>query len=476
MNINQTKISPDIFKAYDIRGIVDETLTPDTVRLIGLAIGSEVRAQGLSDILIARDGRLSGPVLSEALKQGLLETGCHVWDLGRVPTPLLYFATNILPIKSGVMLTGSHNPKNYNGLKIIINTETLSEKKIMDLYIRINTDNFYRDSLKTAEYSQQYYENYIIQEYIKMISHNIMLNKKNKKLKIVIDSGNGIAGAVAPQLYRALGCEVIELYCDVDGDFPNHHPDPSVPENLNDLIKAVKKHKADAGFAFDGDGDRLGLVTNTGDIIWPDRQMMLYSKDVLTHYPFGTIVFDVKCSRHLATEITKYNGKPLMSRTGHSLIKHTMQQEGAVLAGEMSGHIFFKDRWFGFDDGMYTGARVADILSHDNQSRSLSEIFQDFPDSYCTPELKLEIQPHQKEILIEALKQAEIFHQHNITLITLDGVRVECEDSWGLMRASNTTPHLVFRFEADAPEALNNIKHLFKQVLIKADPTLNLPF
>ncbi|HEV2614804.1 MAG TPA: phosphomannomutase/phosphoglucomutase [Gammaproteobacteria bacterium] len=455
-------VSSDIFRAYDIRGIVDETLTPETVYLIGKAIGSEAREQHETKVVIARDGRLSGPVLSEALRKGLLDSGCDVIDIADVPTPLLYFATNVLDSRSGVMLTGSHNPKNYNGLKIVIAGQTLSEDKIQDLYKRIQSKNFTKGVGKYTQYN-------IMDDYIKHISKTIHITKK---LKIVVDAGNGIAGKVAPLLYKKLNCDVIEIFCEVDGNFPNHHPDPAVPANLQDLISKVKEHHADIGLAFDGDGDRVGVITNEGEIIWPDRQLMVFAKDVLSRHPHAKIIYDVKCTKHLHTEIKKYHGVPIMFKTGHSLIKNKMREEGALLAGEMSGHIFFKERWFGFDDGLYAAARLLEILS--NTSDTSSELFKKFPNSFSTPELKILVTPDQRQKLIDGLRASEKFKTAKI--IDIDGVRIEFEHSWGLMRGSNTTPHLVLRFEADNQENLDNIQHIFHEALLTLDNTLKLPF
>jgi len=458
-------VSREIFRAYDIRGIVDETLTPDVVYEIARAIGSEAQSQGQQKkqkIIIARDGRLSGASLSEALKKGLLATGCDVIDIGKVPTPLLYFATNILGVQSGVMLTGSHNPKNYNGLKMVIAGNTLSEEKIQNLYQRIISKNILSGQ---GNYSQ---EN-IIEKYITRITQDIKLSKK---LKIIVDAGNGIAGSVAPALYRALGCEITELFCEVDGNFPNHHPDPGDPHNLEDLIHEVQKQKADVGLAFDGDGDRLGVVTNQGEVIWPDRQLMLYAKDVLSRNPHAKIIFDVKCTAHLTPFIEKCGGIPIMGKTGHSLIKQKMKEENALLAGEMSGHVFFKERWYGFDDGLYTGARLLEILSQ--EARTSSEVFHDFPDSINTPELKLSVNNDQREKLLENLRQSTLFR--DAKLVMLDGVRVEFENGFGLMRGSNTTPHLTFRFEGKDKATLEFIQDKFRQALLNIDATLRLPF
>ena len=455
-------VSPDIFRAYDIRGIVDETLTSETVYLIGKAIGSEAREQHETKVIIARDGRISGPSLSDALKKGLLDSGCDVIDIADVPTPLLYFATNVLDSQSGVMLTGSHNPKNYNGLKIVIAGQTLSEERIQDLYKRIQSKNFTKGTGKYTQYN-------IMADYIKHISKTINITKK---LKIVVDAGNGIAGKVAPELYRKLNCEVVEIFCDVDGNFPNHHPDPAVPENLKDLIDAVKKHQADIGFAFDGDGDRVGVITNEGEIIWPDRQLMVFAKDVLSRHPHAKIIYDVKCTKHLNAEIKKYHGVPIMFKTGHSLIKNKMREEGALLAGEMSGHIFFKERWFGFDDGLYAGARLLEILSQ--ESGTSADLFRKFPNSFSTPELKIVVTMDQRQRLIKGLKNSEKFKDAHI--IEIDGVRIEFKHGWGLMRGSNTTPHLVLRFEADDQPNLDNIIKMFHDELLYLDNSLKLPF
>lgn len=455
-------ISPSIFRAYDIRGIVNETLTPDGVHAIGQAIGTEAQKRGQKQVVIARDGRLSGPVLSLALKEGLLNSGCDVIDIGAVPTSVLYFATHTLHTQSGVMLTGSHNPPDYNGLKIVIAGETLAEETIQALYQTIIDGTF--------SHGRGQYETYdIVPEYMRTITQDIQMARP---LRVVIDSGNGIAGGVAPALFLALGCDVIELFCEVDGYFPNHHPDPSQVENLQDLIKTVKEYQADIGLAFDGDGDRLGVVTDKGEIIWPDRQMILYARDVLSRNPGATILYDVKCSRHLGAAIAQQGGEPLMWKTGHSLVKAKMRETGALLAGEMSGHIFFKERWFGFDDGLYTAARLLEILAAD--SRSTSEVFQELPDSVNTPELKLAIDDHRKFDFILQLQQQAQFPEATISLI--DGLRVDFNDGWGLVRPSNTTPCLVLRFEADTSSGLARIQSLFREQLLAIDDQLDLPF
>lgn len=455
-------ITPTIFRAYDIRGTVEDQLTPNAVYTLGIAIGSEAQAKNENTVIIARDGRLSGSALLNALAKGLQSSGCNVIDIGAVPTPLLYFATHTLSARSGVMLTGSHNPPNYNGLKIVIAGETLADERIQGLYQRIKQHQF---ATGDGKYEQQN----IIPAYIEHIAKDIQLKRP---LKIVIDAGNGIAGSVAPQLFRQLGCDVIELFCEVDGHFPNHHPDPSVVENLQDLIKTVKEKQADIGLAFDGDADRLGVVTNQGDVIWPDRQLMLYAIDVLSRNSGATIIYDIKSTYHLETVIQQHKGKPLMWKTGHSLIKAKMRETGALLAGEMSGHTFFKERWYGFDDGLYTAARLLEILSADK--RSAYEIFADIPDSVNTPELKVAIAEEEKFTFIEQFQQNAIFE--NAKISTIDGLRADFDDGWGLVRASNTTPYLILRFEAVDESSLKKVKRLFRHELLKLNKQLDLPF
>ena len=455
-------VDPTIFRAYDIRGIVDETLTPDAVYTIARAFASEAIAKNIRHLIIARDGRLSGEYLSQALAQGLVDGGCDVTNIGAVPTPVLYFATHELKTGSGIMLTGSHNPANYNGLKMMLGGETLSEDTIQQLLHRIQRNDFSEGygALKNID---------ITQDYIKRISTDARVKKP---LKIVVDAGNGITGNIAPMLYRALGCEVIELFCEVDGNFPNHHPDPSKPKNLKDIIAAVKKENADIGFAFDGDGDRLGVITNYGDIIAPDRQLMLYAIDVLSRHPDAQIIFDVKCSRLLGKVIREHGGKPLMWKTGHSLIKQKMKELNVPLAGEMSGHIFFKERWYGFDDALYTGARLLEILS--NQQEDAHDLFGKLPAAISTPEINVDMADDKKFQFVEALvKQA---HFQDAEIFTLDGLRVEFSDGWGLVRCSNTTPCLVLRFEADNENALDRIKNEIKQAMLNIDAGLILDF
>lgn len=451
-----------IFRAYDIRGIVGETLTPDIIYEIGLAIGSEARHQQQTAITVGRDGRLSGTELVEPLIEALMATGMHVIDLGQIPTPALYFSTYFLGTHSGVMLTGSHNPANYNGLKIMLNKKTLMSESITGLYQRIQDRAFYFKQGTTEKAS-------IAEAYLNQIKATITLKRP---LKIVVDAGNGIAGNIATSLFEALGCEVIPLFCEVDGNFPNHEPDPSELKNLETLIQTVLAEKADVGFAFDGDGDRLGLVTNQGKVIWPDRQLMCFAEALLTKNPGATIVFDVKCSRNLEKLILEKGGIPILSKTGHSLIKSKMLEKNALLAGEMSGHIFFNDDWYGFDDGIYAAARFLEILSA--QSCSCDAFFERFPDSVNTAELKLAINETEKFSFIEKLIAHAKFEGGHLNL--LDGIRVEFSDGWGLIRPSNTSPYLVFRFEANTHPILLKIQSLFRQQLLTLNPHLELPF
>ena len=445
-------ISSSIFKAYDIRGIVEKELTLEVVKLIGMAIGSESIAQGERGIVVGRDGRLTGPMLSESLISGLIESGCHVVDIGMVPTPLVYFATYTKGASSGVMVTGSHNPPEYNGFKIMIAGETLAADKIQNLYSRIVNQEFSSGSGSSTSIN-------IDQDYMDTIKSDIVLERE---LNIVVDCGNGIAGNIAPKLFESLGAKVTKLFCLVDGRFPNHHPDPSNPENLEDLIKEVVDTGADLGLAFDGDGDRLGLVDNNGNVVWADRQMILYSRDVLSRKPGAKIIFDVKCSSLLPEDIAKHGGEPIMSRTGHSFIKNKLMETDAELGGEMSGHIFFKDRWYGFDDALYTAARLLEIISKNN--KTCAKIFAELPSGVSTPEINIHFDEQgQQYDAMEALSNSVNFPGSEIN--TLDGVRVDYENCWGLVRASNTTPCLVLRFEGRDKEALNSIKSQFKDWL-----------
>ncbi|MBI3343756.1 MAG: phosphomannomutase/phosphoglucomutase [Gammaproteobacteria bacterium] len=455
-------IPENIFKAYDIRGIVGKTLTAGIVREIGRAIGSEAIARKQNTVAVGRDGRLSGPEFAQALSDGLRAAGVNVIDIGMVPTPVLYFATHHLETGSGVAITGSHNPPDYNGIKIMLGGKTLSGEAISALRTRI-----VEGELSSGAGEWQAVD--VAPDYIARVTSDVRLARP---LKIVVDCGNGVPGMLAPRVLRELGCEVSELFCEVDGHFPNHHPDPSQPENLEDLIRAVKAQRADLGLAFDGDGDRLGVVTAEGVIIWPDRQMMLYAKDVLSRNPGATVIYDVKCTRNLATVIAQHGGEPLMWKTGHSLIKAKMRETGALLAGEMSGHIFFKERWYGFDDGLYTAARLLEILSHD--ARAPSAVFAELPETVNTPELKLEMKEGEHFKLMERLQKSAHFPGAKLT--TLDGVRADFTDGWGLARPSNTTPTVVIRFEAENKEALARIQKQFRDLILSLDPTLTLPF
>ncbi len=455
-------INPQIFRAYDIRGVVGETLDEDVVYSIAKSIGTEALAKQQQRVVVARDGRLSGPSLQTALIQGLLDCGCDVIDIGAVPSPVLYFATYFLKTTTGVMLTGSHNPTNFNGLKMMIAGETLTDERITQLYERVQKNELTQGQgkLTTAD---------VIGAYIQRITSEIKLARP---LKVVIDCGNGIPGMIAPQLFTALGCEVISLFCDVDGNFPNHHPDPSVPENLQDIIARVKQEQADLGLAFDGDGDRLGVVTETGEIIYPDRQMMLFSEKVLQANPHANIVYDVKCSRFLGETIKKNHGNPIMARTGHSVLKKKMLETNAPLAGELSGHLFFNDRWYGFDDGLYTACRLLEILADENITAS--ELFSRYPVGVTTPEFKINIAENAKFSFMQQFIAKAKFE--NAELITIDGLRIEFKDGWGLLRVSNTTPCLTARFEADNPASLKRIQADLHQQIAKIDSSLVIPF
>ena len=458
------EISAEIFRVYDIRGIVGENLDADIVTRIGQAIGSEAGLRGQTAVIVGRDGRTSSPELAQALILGLCNSGRDVIDIGMVPTPVLYYATHFLDVNSGVMLTGSHNGPEYNGLKIVLDGETLAEDGIQAIYKRIIDNNY-----ETGQGSQQSKE--IIADYVRRISEDIPA-ALGGAFKIVVDCGNGVAGAVAPQLLRALGHDVIELYCDVDGNFPNHQPDPSQPENLQPLIDKVKEEQADLGFAFDGDGDRLGVVDEQGKIIWPDRQLMLLAKDVLSREPGKPIIFDVKCSRYLKAIIESNGGQPLMWKTGHSLIKRKMKEVNAPLAGEMSGHIFFKERWYGFDDAIYTAARLLEVLM--NAKAKPSETFAEMPEGLSTPELRIDLPESAHQSFMTDLQGKMSFEGAEV--IDIDGYRVEFSDGWGLIRPSNTTPCLVLRFEAEDQQALDRIQGDFRKVLLSINSDLQLPF
>lgn len=461
---NQGRSIPaSIFRAYDIRGIVGQTLTEENVYLIGKAIASLVMSKGESQIAIGRDGRESGPLLIKSLAQGILSTGCDVIDIGMVPTPLLYYATYVFEEHSGVMLTGSHNPAEYNGLKIVIKGAVLAEEGLKKLYQSILDD-----ELRTGSGVQHFVG--IEDRYINHLIHNVRLKRP---LSVVIDAGNGVTGMIAPKLFRALGCEVHELFCEVDGSFPNHHPDPSQPENLQDLIRVVREKKADVGLAFDGDGDRLGVVTNSGEIIYSDRLLMLFAQELLANYPKAKIIYDVKCTDHLEKLIRSLNGEPIMWKTGHALIKTKLAELHAQLGGEMSGHFFFKDRWYGFDDALYAGARLLEILS--NQTNNANAVFAKIPNSVNTPELRLMVDDDEKFVLMQRLiDQADFADAKEI--VTLDGLRVSFEDGWGLVRPSNTSACLIFRFEALNEAMLAKIQQIFRTWIHSVNPDLILPF
>lgn len=455
-------LSPSIFKAYDIRGVIGSTLDADVARSIGRAFGSAVRAKGEQVVVIGRDGRLSGPELSAALAEGLQAAGVDVVDLGIVATPMLYLGTHVLDAQSGIMVTGSHNPPDYNGFKMVLAGEAIYGDTIQALYQAIVNQEFTAGAGSYRTYD-------IAAAYLQRIVGDVKLARP---MKIAIDCGNGVAGAFAGELYRALGCEVIELFCEVDGTFPNHHPDPAHPENLQDLIRCLQQTDAEIGLAFDGDGDRLGLVTKDGQIIYPDRQLMLFAQDVLTRHPGEQILYDVKCTRHLAPWITERGGRPLMWKTGHSLVKAKMRETGAPLGGEMSGHIFFKDRWYGFDDGMYAGARMLELLSREQDP---SAVLNALPQSVSTPELQLKLAEGESFPLIARLQREAQFPGSD-QIITIDGLRVEYPDGFGLARSSNTTPVIVMRFEAESQQALERIQAEFKRVIVAAKPDASMPY
>ena len=456
-----TSLPKEIFKAYDIRGIVGKTLTPDIVESIGHALGSEALARAQKTICIGYDGRLSGPELAAALSRGIRKAGIDVIHLGLVATPVVYFAAYQLKTSCGVMVTGSHNPPDYNGLKMVLGGDTLSGEAIQGLRQRIENNDLASGAGRESSH-------YIDDEYIAKISNHIKLARP---MKIAADAGNGVAGAFAKKLYEALGCEVEELFCEVDGNFPNHHPDPSVPDNLTDLINALRTGDSEIGLAFDGDGDRLGVVTKGGNIIYPDRQLLLFAEDILKREPGATIIYDVKSTRNLSPWIEARGGKPLMWKTGHSLVKAKMKETGAALAGEMSGHTFFKERWFGFDDGLYAGARLLEILS---QFDDPSAVLNALPDSVSTPEQHIKMQEGEPHALIAHLQDTATFEDAEV--LTIDGLRVEYTDGFGLMRPSNTTPVIVLRFEADNEAALKRIQESFRAVILAAAPSVALPF
>lgn len=456
------QIDRSVFRAYDIRGIIGDQLDEHAFYSIGCALSCRLQALGRADVLVARDGRLTSVQLTSALMQGLLDSGINVVDLGAVATPVMYYATHVHGIDSGLMVTGSHNPAEYNGIKMVLAGTTLADADIQLLY-----DLVVRGETITGLGNYQTFD--IMPAYMQRMVEDMALKRP---LKVVVDCGNGIAGPIVPEVIRQLGCDVIELYCDVDGRFPNHHPDPTVEANLIDLKAAVAMHNADIGLAFDGDADRLGVVTNTGELIWPDRLMMLYAREVLTRHPGATIVYDVKCSSHLENVIKQASGVARMCPTGHSIVKRVMKEEHAALAGEMSGHLFFKDRWYGFDDALYSACRLLEIVSA--SSDTVSAQFAAIPNSVNTPEIKIAIVDDEKFGFMQRFIEKARFP--NAQRITIDGLRVEFPKGWGLIRASNTTPCLVARFEAHDLESLNAIQVLFKTQLQGVDERLVIPF
>ncbi|MGY6129469.1 phosphomannomutase/phosphoglucomutase (plasmid) [Paraburkholderia strydomiana] len=463
-------ISKSIFKAYDIRGVIGKTLDADAARSIGRAFGSEVRAQGGDAVVVARDGRLSGPELIQALSDGLRAAGVDVVNVGMVPTPVGYFAASVpLQLEGGerridscIVVTGSHNPPDYNGFKMVLRGSAIYGDQILALHQRIVDENFSEGSGTYAEYD-------IADAYLERIASDVKLARP---IKIVVDTGNGVAGGLAPKLFKKLGCELVELFTEIDGNFPNHHPDPAHPENLQDVIRALKETDAEIGFAFDGDGDRLGVVTKDGQIIYPDRQLMLFAEEVLSRNKGAQIIYDVKCTRNLAKWVKDKGGEPLMWKTGHSLVKAKLRETGAPLAGEMSGHVFFKDRWYGFDDGLYTGARLLEILT---RVEDPSKLLNSLPNSNSTPELQLKLEEGENFELIARLQQNAKFTGAD-DVVKIDGLRVEYPDGFGLARSSNTTPVVVMRFEADNDAALKRIQEDFRRVILAEKADAKLPF
>jgi phosphomannomutase/phosphoglucomutase len=452
------KLADDIFRAYDIRGITTKDLTEDVVYWIGRAFAAEARSRNQERVVVGRDGRHSSAPLRDALARGLNEGGCDVIDIGQVPTPVLYFATHALDTGTGIQITGSHNPPDYNGLKMMIAGETLAEERIQSLKRRLH-DN------ELSEGEGEIEEMDLSDHYIDRVLESVVVAQP---FKVVVDCGNGVAGELAPRLLTELGCEVVPLYCNIDGDFPNHHPDPADPANLKDLIDVVKDEKAALGLAFDGDGDRLGVVTASGEIIWPDKLLMLFAQDIVGRNPGADIIYDVKCSRHLNNIISEYGGRPIMWRTGHSHMKAKLKETGALLAGEFSGHICFAERWYGFDDALYSAARLLEILG--SEDKSADEVFAQFPVTFATPELKITTTETRKFEVIDAL--AKNADWGNGTVTDIDGVRVDFPDGWGLIRASNTSPVLSLRFEADGQSSLDRIQDEFQAALDRVDPEL----
>jgi phosphomannomutase/phosphoglucomutase len=457
-------IDPSIFRANDIRGIVGQSIDEQVFTALGQAIGSEAINQGVNKLVVGRDARLTSLGLSKSLISGVISSGCDVVDIGEIPTPLMYFACEQLNTHSGIMVTGGHNPPDYNGLKVVMGSKFLENPGLQQLNQRI-----LNDELKSGKGTLS--EESITYDYVSRIVGDI---KINRPLKVAIDCGNGVSGSIAPALFKALGCEVIELFCDVDGKFPNHHPNPGELENLKDLSAAVVENKAELGIAFDGDGDRLGVVDSNGDVIFPDQLLMMFSLDLLSRKPGSTILYDVKCSNLLGSEIVKAGGVPMMSKPGHSLIKNKMLETGADLAGEFSGHIFFKERWYGFDDALYATARLLEIIANDSLSRNVLKIFTDLPKRESTPEIYVKMADDESNAFMRQLSGEGKFEGAELTII--DGIRAEYLNGWGLVRASNTMPGLKLRFEADSSEDLEDIQQRFKDQMLQVKPTLKLLF
>ncbi|MEC7612744.1 MAG: phosphomannomutase/phosphoglucomutase [Pseudomonadota bacterium] len=456
--LDKIDLDPGIFRAYDIRGITRSNLTDDVCYWIGRAFAAEARSQNQQAAAIGRDGRLSSPGIALALGQGLVDGGMSVTDIGQVPTPVLYYATHALKTGTGIMITGSHNPPEYNGLKMMIGGTTLAEDLIQVLYRRLQDS-----TLSTGKGALGYAD--LGADYVEAALNT---TKLDRPLKVAVDCGNGVAGELGPKLISALGCEVIPLFCEIDGNFPNHHPDPAEPENLQDLITAVQQQSADVGLAFDGDGDRLGVVTPKGEIIWPDKMMMLFAQDIIARNPQTPVIFDVKCSTHLERVITEAGGSPIMWKTGHSHIKAKIKQTQAALAGEFSGHICFGERWYGFDDALYTAARLLELLSQ--TELDVDAVFAQYPTTYSTPEIKIHTTETRKFEVMDELASSGDFAEGRMT--TIDGIRVDFDDRWGLIRPSNTSPVLSLRFEADSAAALERVQDEFQTQLSNVDATL----
>lgn len=457
-----TPIARGIFRAYDIRGIVGQGLDAHSVRLIGQAIGSEARERGERTLIAGADARLSSPELSQALQAGMLASGCKVIDLGTVPTPLLYFATHTLASRSGVMLTGSHNPRDYNGIKIVLQQRPLADQQITRLYERI-----VEKELLLGKGTRTTHD--IAPAYLARIARDIKLTKR---FRVALDCGNGVTGLIAPQLFEQLGCDVLPLYCEPDGNFPNHHPDPTRPDNLRALQKLLYEKGADIGIAFDGDGDRLGIVTGDGNIVDADHMLLAFAMDILPDNPGAPIVYDIKSSHHLGRVVSALGGSGVLCKSGHSFVKHKLQETDALLGGEFSAHLFFKHRWYGFDDGMYAAARFLELM--DKYEASAQDILERMPQSFSTPELFVPVAEQDKFVLMEQLVQELRFDSGNMNY--LDGIRVDFANGWGLIRASNTTPNLVLRFEADSAADLATIQREFRAGLLAILPWLELPF